>query len=106
MIESTLLTRTGPRLIAFLLFLLLLALGACSQQDSSPEQLVARAKEARDKGQHRSAIIHLKSALQKSPQNAEARYLLGVSFTDMGDFNSAQIELSKALDLRYDLARV
>ena len=29
-----------------------------------------------------------------------------MSFIDIGDFNSAQIELSKALDLRYDLARV
>ena len=106
MIESTLVSRPGSRIIAFLLLPLLFALGACSNQSDSPEQLIASAKQARDNGNYRSAIIHLKNALQSSPQNAEAHYLLGVSFIDIGDFNAAHIELSKALDLRYDLARV
>ncbi len=44
---------------------------------TTPDQLLASAKQERDKGNYRSAIIHLKNLLQKSPENAEARYLLG-----------------------------
>lgn len=90
---------------AVVLSLLLLSSG-CKEQSANPEQILADARQERDKGHYRSAIVHLKSLLQKSPQNAEARYLLGVTYNDVGDFKSAEIELRKALDLRYDLAKV
>ena len=97
MIESILMPRLGSRVITLLV--LLLALGACSNQGSSPEQLLANAKEQRDKGKYRDAIVLLKNVLEKSPQNAEARYLLGMTFNDVGDFRSAEIELRKAIAL-------
>src|SRR5262245_12741757 len=106
MIDSVPVSPLGSRIVAVLLLLLPFALGACSKQASTPEQLIASAKQERDKGHYRNAIIHLKSALQISPQNAEARYLLGETFNDVGAFKSAEIELRKAIDLRYDLAKV
>src|SRR5688572_4841874 len=89
---------------AMLLALVLVCAG-CSDY-ASPEQLIASAKQARDKGNYRNAIIHLKSVRHRCPQNAEARYLLGVTYNDTGDFKSAEIELRRAIELRYDLANV
>jgi putative PEP-CTERM system TPR-repeat lipoprotein len=88
-----------------MLLALVLVCAGCSDY-ATPEQLIASAKQERDKGNYRNAIIHLKSVLQKSPQNAEARYLLGVTYNDTGDFKSAEIELRRAIELRYDLANV
>ncbi len=67
----------------------------------NPEQLVADAKLARAEGEHNTAIIHLKNLLRESPEHAEARFLLGVSLSDINDFSSAERELRKALDLQY-----
>ncbi|MBK1612238.1 hypothetical protein CKO44_02010 [Rubrivivax gelatinosus] len=53
---------------------------------------------ANDRG---SAIIELKSALQQDPQSGEARYLLGKTLMESGDVASAEIELGKAHDLRF-----
>ena len=89
-----------------MLLALVLACAGCSYEDPSPEQLLANAKQARDKGQYKTAIIHLKTLLKNMPQNAEARYLLGITYNNTGDFKAGEVELRKALDLRYDLARV
>ena len=92
----------GARIVV-LLALGLLTVG-CAEK--SVDQLLADAKQDRDRGHYRTAIVHLKNVLEKAPQNAEARYLMGVTLNDMGDFTSAEIELRKAIDLRYELAKV
>ena len=67
-----------------------------------PETHLAKAKELSAKNDYRGAIIELKNTLQASPQLAEARYLLGKAYLEQGDPKNAEIELKKALDLKYD----
>src|SRR5581483_5416672 len=66
----------------------------CGQSD--PGALVSSAKDHMAKREFTTAIIELKSALQKQPNNTEARYLLGVSSLENGDLAAADIELNKA----------
>lgn len=79
----------------FLAFAILLA--GCGSED--PPALIASAKEYMAKRDFGASIIQLKNALQKEPQNAEARYLLGVASLESGDVASAEIELGKAMEL-------
>lgn len=87
-----------PALLASLL------LAACGGKD--PAELVASAKDYADKGDHKTAIIELKSAIQEAPELAKARYLLGKSLLASGDAAGAAVELRKALDLRYEASEV
>lgn len=80
---------------------LLSACGGPSETD-----LLASARSAMDKKEHRAAIIQLKSALQKDGQSGEARYLLGKALSETGDFVAASVELRKANDLKYKPALV
>jgi len=73
-------------------------LTACSKDDTS-QSLIADARQYQQKGDLKAAIIQLKNALQKNPNDMEARYLLGVMYLDSGEPLSAQKELEKALSL-------
>ncbi len=72
-------------------------LAACSRADD-PASLVSSAKDYIAKRDYSASIIQLKNALQKEPNNAEARYLLGLASLENGDLVSAEVELSKARD--------
>jgi len=74
-------------------------LSACSGQ--TPEQLIASSKESLAKNDSKTAIIELKNALQANPNLGEARFLLGKALFDSGDAAGAEVELRKALDLKY-----
>jgi putative PEP-CTERM system TPR-repeat lipoprotein len=79
-------------------------LGGCGGDD--PPKLIASAKAYLAKGEYDAGIIQLKSALQKAPDNAEARFLLGESFLRTGSPAAAETELRKALDLHYPADQV
>ena len=104
MIRSQVRYRRGA--LATALLIVVLSSGGCGEKAGNVDRLIADARQERDKGSHNAAIIHLKNLLQKSPEHAEARYLLGVTYTDTGDFASAEKELSRALELKYDPAKV
>lgn len=72
------------------------ALSACGGAGDDSTALLASAKEYMAKREYNAAAIQLKNVLQKSPQNGEARYLLGLTFLEYGDPVAAQIELDKA----------
>ena len=61
--------------------------------------MVAEAKQYQLKGDSKAAVIQLKNALQKSPDDAEARFLLGTIYASSGDPLSAEKELRKAATL-------
>lgn len=82
----------------FLLALVVTMLAACAEK---PESLVASAKDYLAKGDAKAAVIQLKNALQKNPDIAEARFLLGRASLDTGDVPAAEKELRKALELKY-----
>jgi len=74
-------------------------LAGCGRTD--PQALIASAKDYIAKRDYNASVIQLKNALQKDPQNAEARYLLGFAALENGDIASAEIELGKARELGY-----
>lgn len=85
--------------LALFVSITLATFGGCSQE--SPEALVVSAKGYLAKKEPKSAVIQLKTALQKQPDLAEARFLLGSTLLDGGDAIAADVELRKALDFKY-----
>ena len=83
-----------PALAAVLLFT------GCSHKDVS--DLLSDAKQYQAKGDHRAAALQIKNALQRQPDNGEARYLLGVSSLGLGDLPSAEKEFGRAMELGVD----
>ena len=79
---------------------LLLACAALIACDTTtPEEHFASARNYYAAGEVRTAVIELKNALQKAPDLAEARRLLGESHARLGDYPSALKEFERALDL-------
>ena len=78
--------------------------GCTKSQD--PAALVADAKNYQQKGDTKAAIIQLKNALQKSPDDAEARFLLGSIYANTSDPMSAEKELRKAASLGIERDRI
>ncbi|WP_326533298.1 XrtA/PEP-CTERM system TPR-repeat protein PrsT [Pseudorhodoferax sp.] len=67
----------------------------------NPQSLLSSAKEYMAKNDHKAAAIQIKNVLQKQPNSAEARFLLGASLLATGDAAAAEIELRKARELKY-----
>ena len=72
-------------------------LAACGRD--SPETLVKSAREYLAKGDSGAALIQLRNALQKAPDDAEARYHLGTALAERRDSAGAVKELRMALQL-------
>ena len=66
---------------------------ACGGGADDPVDLMASAKHYMDRRDFSASMIQLKNVLQKTPDNGEARYLLGVALLEQGDVVAAQIEL-------------
>ncbi len=71
---------------------------SCADKTTDLEHL-ARAKQAQDQGDVRTSVIELKNALQKNPDNAEARRLLGEINASQGNGAAAEKELLRAIQL-------
>src|SRR5215213_6165851 len=84
---------------AVVLFFAVIVTG-CSRDDTPT--LLASAKQYMAKRDFNASTIQLKNILQKEPDNAEVRYLLGLSALENGDLVSAEIELGKAAVLGLD----
>jgi putative PEP-CTERM system TPR-repeat lipoprotein len=80
------------------MMILLAGIAACGKFKNA-ESLVAEARQYQQKGDNKSAIIQLKNALQKNPDNSDARYLLGTIYYASGDLKSSEKELRKAMTL-------
>jgi putative PEP-CTERM system TPR-repeat lipoprotein len=77
---------------------LTVSLAACGVGDDQAA-LVASAKAYVAKREYMAATIQAKNALQKDPDNREARYLLGLASLEIGDVLSAEQHLKKAIEL-------
>jgi putative PEP-CTERM system TPR-repeat lipoprotein len=73
--------------------------GGCGGEN--PESMLASGKNFLAKNDNKAAIIQLKNALQINPNLGEGRFLLGKALLENGDFAGAEVELLKALDLKY-----
>ncbi len=77
---------------------------SCGDDDAAT--LLASAKTYLAKRDDRAAVIQLKGALQKQPELAEARFLLGRTLLDAGDPVSGEVELRKAMALKYPMSQL
>jgi putative PEP-CTERM system TPR-repeat lipoprotein len=80
-------------------------LSACGRTQST-ESLLTDAKQYQQKGDLKAALIQLKNAVEKSPENADARLQLAMLQLKMGDNASAEKEARKArsLGIKADVA--
>lgn len=88
---------SGARIVFFVITLVLAACG--EGPELSDAEYVTRAKEFHDKGDMRAAVIELKNALRKNPDNLEGRWILGQVYVELGDGDSAEKELLRAREL-------
>ncbi len=86
------------RLFSVTVVLIALLLSGCNLFVSTEER-IQQAIEYREKGDLNAAAIEFRNVLKKEPDNAQARWLLGKTYLDMGDALSAKKELLKAKDL-------
>ena len=87
-------------LSAFVVTIAVLNFSGCSRVVGYTEQeRLQRAKDFRGEGKLQSSVIELKNALQKNPDNAQARWLLGEIYVDLGQAADAESELLKAKEL-------
>ncbi|MCF6239008.1 MAG: tetratricopeptide repeat protein [Candidatus Marinimicrobia bacterium] len=86
------------RIISILLVFLLAGCDGLFNEVSDAEY-VSRAQTFLDEGKLKSASIELKNALANNPDNAQARWLLGRLYVEMGNGIVAEKELNKALNL-------
>lgn len=91
---------------SFVLTTLMFAAGlsGCGKTESSAS-LMAEAKQYQQKGDNKAALIQLKNAATKSPEDAEVRIQLAVLYNQISDPVSAEKEIRKAISLGADNAR-
>jgi putative PEP-CTERM system TPR-repeat lipoprotein len=95
--KSTRLRSTCVRSLA----ILFLAVGLQGCNRDTPEKFIASGKSYLEKRDLPAAAIQFKNAVQKAPNNGEARYLLGITLQQGDDPIAAEIELRKALSAGY-----
>lgn len=81
-----------------------LSLMACSGK--SAEEYIQEAQTYVEQGDNRAAIVELKNAVQQNPNLAAARFELGKVYIAEKEFDSAEKELSRALELGYPSNKV
>lgn len=91
---------------AWVLAALGLSLGLAGCSGESQGNLLESARKHIEKKDTKGAVIELKNLLQKNPDDAEGRYLLGKLMLDAGEDAAASVELQKAQDLGFDPDRV
>lgn len=83
-----------------LVFLSAAGLSGCDRISSLTEQEhIQRAKDFEAKGDFKTSIIELKNAVQKNPDSAQARLLLGQIYLKIGQGAEAEKELQRAQSL-------
>lgn len=77
---------------------LAVGVAGCGDRTTDVEH-VQRAREHQAKQELQASVIELKNALQKNPENRDARTLLGQLYVETGNGVSAEKELQRAKDL-------
>src|SRR5262249_728176 len=111
--RAQMINNTRPRARGFLVLVLalvsMLALArspGAAAATSESEQHHAQAQGFMAKGDWQSALIELKNAVQADPDNAAARFDLGLVYLRLGDPPSAEKELREARDHGFDEKRI
>lgn len=83
--------------------LVLAGVSGCKNETSA--ELLADAKQYQQKGDHKAALIQLKNAASKNPEDGEVRFELARTYIESGDGVSAEKEIRKARSLGIDNGR-
>lgn len=89
--------------IALLTLTLLMSAG-CTKKTASDH--ITEAQQLIEQGDNTAAIIAFKNAIQLDPRSAQPRFELGKLYMTIQDYESAEKELSRALDFGYKPAEV
>ena len=81
-----------------LITVITLLTSSCSQQMTA-EEYMAKGQEYAAAKEWNSAIIEFKNAVKQSPDNSQARTLLGKTYVEIYNDNAAIKELTKAIEL-------
>ena len=81
-----------------------LMFAGCQQQTS--EEHIAAAQAFIENGNSGAAVVELKNAIQVDPNLAKARFELGKVYLDTNNYEAAEKELSKAIELGHPSAQV
>lgn len=84
----------------FLLSIIILFTG-CGLSETSEDHLL-RARQFIQNDKQQEALIELKNALSKDPENAEARWLLGSIYLEKEEMSNAEKELMRAKELNWN----
>ena len=90
------------RLLALSIFMF--TLSACTGKTA--EEHIQQAQTFVQQGDTNAAVVELKSAVQLEPRSPAARFELGKVYISQNDFESAEKELSRALELGHPAAEV
>ncbi len=85
--------------IIALLLLVLPYMSACGQAELTSAEYVTKAQDYFDNDEYKAAVISLKNALLKDPDNLEARWLMARAAIEIGDGAAAEKEIGRAIDL-------
>lgn len=92
-------------LVSFLLPILTVCiLAGCTGQSS--DQYLAKAVEYRENGENQAAILELKNAIRQEPKNSLLRFELGKTYMLVHEFESAEKELNKSLEMGFDANQI
>ncbi|MEW7849572.1 XrtA/PEP-CTERM system TPR-repeat protein PrsT [Massilia aurea] len=80
-------------------------ISGCSRTQTA-EELLVEAQQYEQKGDRKAALIQLKNAVEKNPENAQVRLRLGTLQLEMGDAPSAEKELRRAASLNLPAATI
>jgi putative PEP-CTERM system TPR-repeat lipoprotein len=89
--------------ITVLLLTTLIGLSGCQKKTS--EDHISAAKDFVVNGDQQSAIVELKNAIQADPKQAEARFELGKLYLGQHNYQAAEKELNRAMELGYSPAK-
>ena len=75
-------------------------LSGCNPDENlTAQERIQRAKDFENKGDLKASVIELKNALQKSPDDAQARWLLGLIYLKQNQGSDAETQLGRAVQL-------
>ncbi|NIM26964.1 MAG: PEP-CTERM system TPR-repeat protein PrsT [Gammaproteobacteria bacterium] len=94
-------TATVRRCAHVALGLALLVLAGCADDGEALSEHLTRARDHRASGDMRAALGELERVLQIDPRHAEARWLLGRTYVDLGDTARGHEQLKHARDLGF-----
>ena len=96
----------GRLLVASTAILLASLVAACDEEQPQLEELLQRGQDALQRGDVQASLIQAKNVLQRDPNHAEARFLLGNAYLEAGNGKAALEQLERAQKLGFDPIRL